>query len=86
MTSLQEGNFKEIFKTDDGNFVQNEEKLWAKQEILCCKSGNPDTIVENFWMPALLDLYQHFQAEDSRSSWEGMFSMIVLVFVFIVAL
>ena len=41
MTLPQEGNFKEIFKTDEGNFVQNEEKLWAKQEILCCKSGNP---------------------------------------------
>ena len=41
MTLLQEGNFKEIFKTDEGNFVQNEEKLSAKQEILCCKSGNP---------------------------------------------
>ena len=27
MTLLQEGNFKEIFKTDEGNFVQNEEKL-----------------------------------------------------------
>ena len=40
MTLLQEGNFKEIFKTDEGNFVQNQEKLWAKQEILCCKSGN----------------------------------------------
>ena len=24
MTLLQEGNFKEIFKTDEGNFVQNE--------------------------------------------------------------
>ena len=41
MTLLQEGNLKEIFKTDEGNFVQNEEKLSAKQEILCCKSGNP---------------------------------------------
>ena len=27
MTLLQEGNFNEIFKTDEGNFVQNEEKL-----------------------------------------------------------
>ena len=27
MTLLQEGNFKEIFKTDEGNFVQNKEKL-----------------------------------------------------------
>ena len=27
ITLLQEGNFKEIFKTDEGNFVQNEEKL-----------------------------------------------------------
>ena len=42
MTLLQEGNLKEIFKTDEGNFVQNQEKLQAKQEILCCKSGNPD--------------------------------------------
>ena len=41
MTLLQEGNLKEIFKTDEGNFVQNEEKLSAKQEIFCCKSGNP---------------------------------------------
>ena len=46
MTLLQEGNFKEIFKTDEGNFVQNEEKLWAKQEILFCKSGNP---ARNIW-------------------------------------
>ena len=42
MALQQEGNFKEIFKTDERNFIQNEEKLWAKQEILCCKSGNPD--------------------------------------------
>ena len=42
MTLQQEGNFKEIFNTDERNFIQNEEKLWAKQEILCCKSGNPD--------------------------------------------
>ena len=41
MTLPQEGNFKEIFKTDEGNFVRNEEKLWAKQEILCCRSGYP---------------------------------------------
>ena len=27
VTSLQEGNFKEIFKTDEGNFDQNEEKI-----------------------------------------------------------
>ena len=27
VTLLQEGNFKEIFKTGEGNFVQNEEKL-----------------------------------------------------------
>ena len=27
MTLLQEGNFKEIFKTDEGNFVQKEEKF-----------------------------------------------------------
>ena len=44
MTLLKEGNFKEIFKTDEGNFVQNEEKLGAKQEILCCKSGNPASV------------------------------------------
>ena len=49
MTLLQEGNFKEIFKTDEGNFVQNEEKLWAKQEILGCKSGNPDGAHDECW-------------------------------------
>ena len=36
-----------------GNFVQNKEKIWAKQEIVCCRSGNTDlkasTVMLSAW-------------------------------------
>ena len=37
MTLLQEGNFKEIFKTDEGNFVQNEKKYEQNRKFCVVK-------------------------------------------------
>ena len=67
MTLLQEGNFKEIFKTDEGNFVHNQEKLGAKQEILCCKSGNSEIGAKWAFMPTA-------QAGDMKSGYLRIFN------------
>ena len=37
MTLLQEGNFKEVFKTDEGNFVQNQENYEQNRKFCVVK-------------------------------------------------